>query len=522
MLKEVQPVNKILFLGLDLGVSTVKAALFTLDGELVALESNEYMIMPEGEIIEADPEIYWTPTACSIRKLLKKWGGAPEDIAAVSISSHGESVFPMSANGKPVRKALNWMDTRSKIEAAELTSTFGAQKLFEIGGQPTTEPIWPATKLRWMSKHEAETIKKTASFLLPEDYILFRLSGQFVGEYTLWGSSLVFDIRLKTLSDELLAFSGISASQIPNLYPSGTAFGNISSECAGETGLSTRTRVVTGALDQICAAISAGNVAPGMITESTGSVLALLATIKEPIFNLQTMIPCHLHAVPDAYCLLPWNPTGGLAFKWFKDSFAPDLIAQAKADHRDVYDLLTGPAAQVMPGSDGLIMLPNLEGAFFPEFDPQVRGVFFGFTLSHTRAHFSRAIMEAIAYMLRRDLEGLNQVGVVASELRVLGGGAKSQLWAQIKADVCNLPVITPNHHEAAVLGAAILAAVGVGAYADIASAVKVMARPGRKLIPQPANRDLYDNAFNLYVSLYEALKPIFPLRTDFLKIPTE
>ena len=508
-----------LFLGLDIGISTVKVALFTGEGELVALESDEYMIMPEGDAIEADPEIYWAPMARSIRKLLKNWGGAPESIAAVSISSHGETVFPMRADGKPARKALNWMDTRSQPEADELINTLGSQKVLEISGQPEIGPVWPVTKYRWMSKYEPEVVKQSASFLLPEDYILFRLSGQFVGEFTLWASSLVFDIRRKTLSDELLAFAGISAAQIPRLYPAGTAFGNISPECAAETGLSTKTKVVTGALDQVCAAIAAGNVAPGMITESTGSVLALVASVKEPIFDAKTRLPCHLHAVPDTYCMLPWNPTGGLTFKWFKDCFALDLATQAQAEGKDVYDLLTAPAAKVPPCSDGLIMLPHLEGAFYPEFDSQVRAVFFGFTLSHTRAHFTRAIMEAIAYMLRRDLEGLQQLGASARELRVLGGGAKSRLWSQIKADVCNLPVIIPSHREAAVMGAAMLAAVGIGYYPDIPAAAKVMARPGTCVEPDPANRALYDATFNLYVSIYDALKPLFPRRTEILKL---
>ncbi len=508
-----------LFLGLDIGISTVKVALFTGEGELVALESDEYMIMPEGDAVEADPEVYWTPMARSIQKLLKNWGGVAESIAAVSISSHAETVFPMRSDGKPARKALNWMDNRSQPEADELIQALGSQKVLEISGQPEIGPVWPVTKYRWMSKHEPEVVKQTASFLLPEDYILFRLSGQFAGEYTLWASSLVFDIRRKELSGELLAFGGISAAQIPNLYPSGTAFGNVSPECAAETGLSTKTKVVTGALDQLCAAIAAGNIAPGMITESTGSVLALVASIQEPIFDAKTGLPCHIHAVPDTYCLLPWNPTGGLTLKWFKDNFAQDLLREAQAEGKDIYDLLTLPAAEIPPGSDGLIMLPHLEGAYFPEFDAQVRGVYFGFTLSHTRAHFIRAIMEAIAYMLRRDLEGLQRLGAGTSELRVLGGGAKSRLWSQIKADVCNLPVILPSHGEAAVMGAAMLAAVGVGYYADIPSAAKVMSRPGSRVVPNPANRAAYDAAFDLYISLYETLKPLFPRRMEMMRL---
>ena len=511
--------EEMLFLGLDIGISTVKVALFTGEGELVALESDEYMIMPEGGAIEADPEIYWAPMARSIRRLLNNWGGPPDRIAAVSLSSHGETVFPMRADGKPARKAINWMDNRSQPEADELVNTLGNQRVLEISGQPELGPVWPVTKYRWMSKHEPEVLKNAACFLLPEDYILFRLSGQFVGEFTLWASSLVFDIRRKVLSEELLEFGGISPAKIPCLYPSATAFGSISADCAAETGLSPKTRVVTGALDQVCAAIAAGNVAPGMITESTGSVLALVASVKEPIFDSATKLPCHLHAVPDTYCMLPWNPTGGLTLKWFKDNFGQDLLQQSQGEGRDIYDLLTEPAAEISPGSDGLMMLPHLEGTFFPEFDSHARAVFFGFTLSHTRAHFTRAIMEAIAYMLRRDLEGLRALGAGSEELRVLGGGAKSRLWSQIKADVCNLPVIMPSHREAAVMGAAMLAAVGVGYYPDIPTASQAMARPGTRIEPDPSRRAIYDASYDLYISLYETLRPIFPRRTEILKL---
>ncbi len=511
--------NYPLFLGLDIGISTVKVALFTGGGDLLALEADEYLVMPEGDIVEADPEVYWAPVSRSIRRLIGKWGGEPTQIAAVSISSHDETVFPICADGKPARKAINWMDNRSREEADELVHSIGSQRVLEITGQPEIGPVWPVTKYRWMCKHEPDAVRRTASFLLPEDYILFRLSGEFVGEYTLWSSSLVFDIRRKTLSDELLDFGGISGRQIPRLYPSGTAFGHVSQACAAETGLSTKTIVVTGALDQLCSAISAGNTAPGMITESTGSVIALVATVQEPIFDAETRLPCHIHALPGLYCMLPWNPTGGLTLKWFKDNFAQDLVQQACEEGNDVYELLAAAAASIPAGSNGLIMLPHLQGAYFPEFDLQARAVFFGFSLSHTRAHFTRAILESIAYMLRRDIEGLQHIGAGASEVHVLGGGAKSRLWSQIKADVCNLPVIMPDFHESAVKGAAILAAVGSGYYPDIRTAVDAMARSGSRLEPQPDHRELYDAAFRLYISLYEALRPVYAERARFLKM---
>jgi xylulokinase len=499
-----------LLLGLDLGISTVKAAMFTPDGTQVALASEEYMILPEGERVEADPEVYWTPIVRSVRRMLTDWGGSPERVVAVSVSSHAETVIPMAADGSPSRSALVWMDNRSQAEANELLQTIGAQRVLEISGQPEIGPIWPVTKYRWLARHEPETLSRTAKLLLPEDYILFRLSGEFVGEHTLWSSSLVLDIRRKAWSEAMLEFGGIEVDKLPRQAVSGTPVGRVSRQCSQETGLSTRTLVVAGALDQLCAALAAGNIRPGIVTESTGSVLALVATTAQPIFDLQTKVPCHIHAVPGLYAMLPWNPTGGLTLKWFKDRFAEKQDDEAKAAGRSVYELLSAEAEGVHPGSDGLVMLPHLEGAYFPEFNNEARAAFFGFRLGHGRPHFTRAIMEAVAFMIRRDLEGINRLGVGAKELRVLGGGAKSRLWSQIKADVCQMPVVVPGYSESAVLGAALLAAVGSGLYSDIPSAVRRMAREGGRLEPHRENCEVYEQAFGLYVSLYEAVQDLY------------
>jgi xylulokinase len=499
-----------LLLGLDLGISTAKAALFSPAGELIALESEEYLIIPEGDRVEADPEVYWAPVVHSIRRLLSRWGGDANRVRAVSVSSHAETVIPVGADGEPTRPAIVWMDNRSQAEADELIQTIGSQRVLEISGQPEIGPIWPVTRYRWLSRHEPETVRRTAKYLLPEDYLLYRLSGEFVGEQTLWSSSLVYDIRGKSLSAEMVEFGRVAEDKFPRILPPGTPIGPISSRCAQETGLSTSTLVVTGALDQLCSAIAAGNLTPGIVTESTGSVLALVATIASPIFDAKSKMPCHIHAVPGLYCLLPWNPTGGLALKWFKDRFAEREAEAAQTTGSDIYSLLSDEAAKVPPGSNGLVMLPHLEGAFFPEFNPSARAVFFGFTLKHSRGHFVRAIMEAVAFMIRRDLEGIRMLGVEPHELRVLGGGAKSRLWSQIKADVCGVPVVVPHHGEAAVLGAAILAAVGCRLHQNIPSAAKSMARDGAVLEPNPRGIEVYERTFSLYVALYESVKDLY------------
>jgi xylulokinase len=499
-----------LLLGLDLGLSTVKAGLFAPEGMRLELESEEYRVMAQGGREEATGEIYWAPVVRAIRRLLARWGGDPAQIEAVSVSTYGETVFPLGSGGRLLRPPLAWDDTCARAEADELVEQVGAARVLQVSGQPEVSPIWPVAKLRWLSKHEPDLFRRTVCFLLPGDYIVYRLCNRFVGHHTLWGSSLLLDIRRKAWDEELLAFATVTSARLPELYGAGVAIGTVSHQCGVETGLSTRTAVVTGAMDQMCAAVGAGNLAPGIVTESTGSVLALLVTVPEPVFDMETRVPCFIHALPDTFCLLPWNPTGGLTLKWFKDRFALEAASAACGIEEDVYSLLMAEASLVSPGCDGLVMLPHLEGALFPEYNAAARGVFFGFTLGHTRAHFLRAILESVAFMMRRDLDGIHRLGIDASEVRVLGGGAKSRLWSQIKADVLSVPVVVPGQHEAAVLGAAVLAGVGARLHRDIPTAVAAMVRGGERLTPDPANRAAYDAAFDLYVALYESVKHLF------------
>jgi xylulokinase len=210
-----------------------------------------------------------------------------------------------------VRPAISWMDNRSRPQAAELGRQIGRARVLQISGQPEINPIWPLTKIRWMSENEPDLLRRSAQLLLPEDYILYRFSGRTVAEQTVWSSSLVLDIRKKTWAREMLDFGGIAVEQLPELCAPGTCIGHVSCAAAAETGLSQNTLVVAGALDQVCGALACGNVAPGMVTESTGSVLAMLATIPASILDENRHIPCHIHAIPQMYCLLPWNPTGG-------------------------------------------------------------------------------------------------------------------------------------------------------------------------------------------------------------------
>lgn len=497
-------------LGIDLGTSAVKVGAYSTTGERIALESDEYALTPQANVVEADPELYWAPVVRAVRRVLERIGGSSDRVVAVSTSTFGESVFPMLKDGTPARPSISWMDGRSSLEADQLVSMLGAQHLLELSGQADINAVWPATKFMWLKRHEPEVFASVATFLLPNDYLLYRLSGHLVAELSMWGSSLLLDIRSKSWSEASLEAVGLSPAQLPARTLPGTVLGTISSACAAETGLSRHTLVVAGAMDQLCAAVGAGNIVPGIVTESTGTVVALLTTLDVPVFDAATRVPCHIHAVPGKYCLLPWSPTGGMVLKWFKDRFGETEIARAAQEGRDVYDLLCEQAAAIPPGSDGLILLPFLEGAGFPEFHSAARGVLLGLSLAHTKAHVTRAILESIAYLVRADLEALQRLGVSPSEVRLLGGAAKSHLWSQIKADVLGLPVAVLSGSDTAALGAAMIAAVGAGLLPDLPHAYAAMGRTGSVLMPQAETRQVYDHAYSRYRQLFEHVKILF------------
>jgi len=263
-------------------------------------------------------------------------------------------------------------------------------------------------------------------------------------------------------------------------------------------------------MDQSVGAVGVGNIAPGMLSESTGGALTLQASVVRADGDRSRQIPVYIHSAPASYLYCPVCPTGGMTLTWFRDHFAGLELLRAEAAGSSAYDLLTDLAAQVPPGADGLTMLPHLSGAFSPEYEPAARGVFFGFTLGHGREHFVRAILEAVAFMLRRNLELLSGIGAGASEIRSHGGGAQSALWNQIKADVCSLPVLTLRGREAAVRGDAMLAGVASGAFANLEQARDAMVQPAARFDPDGDTRQAYEVAYRRYIDLFDTVRPLF------------
>jgi xylulokinase len=499
------------FLAIDAGTTSMKAAVFDLDGNLLAVDRQEYRLeTPAPALVELDAEVYWAACCRAVRAVVEASATLPAEIASLCISSQGETLIPVDSDGRPLRRAIVWLDNRAVDEARLIREAFGDETMYRISGQPEIVPTWPACKILWIHRNEPDLFRRTDKFLLLEDFLLHRLTGQFITERALQTSSLLLDIVARQWHGPVLDFIGITPDRLGRLAEPGVVVGPLSESGAAQAGLSQATVAVAGAMDQVIGALGSGNFAPGVITENTGGALAVVATLDAPRFDPLRRVPCHYHARPGTYCLMPWSQTAGMAMQWFRDTFYAGEAEAARCAGLEPYDLMTQDAAEAPAGADGLVALPHLEGAACPEFNPAARGVFFGATLRHTRAHFVRALLESVAYMLKRDVDLLAELGVPAQGLLCTGGGARSELWLQIKADVLQLPVATVACEEVACLGAAILGAVATGCYGSLEQAAARMARLRGKIEPDQANAEVYRQGYARYVELYERLEPMF------------
>ena len=498
-----------LLLALDVGTTSVKAGLFQADGVCLGTALQEYVLISKSaDQAELDAETYWQAACKTIKQVVVSAKINAAEIAGLTVSSQGETTIALDGAGTPLRNALVWLDNRAGVQSEQLKALLG-DEVYERTGIPDVVATWPACKILWIKQNEPQIFAKAAKFVLVQDFLVQRLCGNFVTDGSISCTTLLYDITTHDWWPKALQAVGINESQLPRLLPVGASAGTLTASVAAELGLSTQTRVVLGGMDQSVGAIGAGNIGAGVISETTGAALAIQASILDPMVDKSKQTPVYVHSVPGEYLFVPVCPTAGMAFKWFKDQFCGEEIAQAEREGSSVYELLNRLAESVPAGSDGLVMLPHLMGAFSPESNPAAKGVFSGFTLHHGRGHFIRAIQEGVAFMLRRNLELIERSGVEITEVRTTGGGSRGKLWNQIKADVCNRPFVTLENEDTALVGDAILAGVACGIYQTVAEGVKAMVRLQAKVLPGE-NVDAYQKAYERYCGLDNSLADYF------------
>ena len=499
-----------LLLGLDIGTTSVKAGVFDIEGHRLGFARHDYALQtPVVDHVELDAETYWDATCAVIQQVLESNDIAGEDIGGIGVSSQGETIIPVDSAGNPIHPAIVWLDNRARDEAQQLSCKLG-QTAYHHTGIPDINPTWSACKIAWLHHNRPQVFKSTAKFLLVQDFIIFRLTRQFVTEGSVACTTLLYDIVDYQWWDQALEAIELECERLPRISKPGEVAGVLTSQSAESLNLRSGIPVILGGMDQAAGAVGAGNILPEIVSETTGGALAIQVTVPHPDIDPNERIPVYVHSVPHRYLLVPVCDTGGMALQWFRDIFCSIEIETAIKEDKDVYEVLTQMAGEVSAGCDGLLMLPHLTGAFSPEYNPHARGVFFGFTLYHQKPHFIRAVLEAVAFMLRRNLELIVQAGVTPRELRATGGGAASQLWRQIKADVCQLPVVSLRNYDTAVLGDALLTGVAIGMFKTPEEAVEAMVSTAEKLTPIPANIAVYEKAYQNYCQLNDTLDSVF------------
>jgi xylulokinase len=497
-------------LSVDAGTTASKISLFDEGGELIAISGQEYTLLtPTSLAVEIEPGTLWHAFKKGVSEVLRKSKVDKNEIRALGISAQGETLVPVDREGAPLRNAIVWLDNRAQQEAELLSKEFDQQSTYRITGQVSIVPTWPASKILWIKRNEPEIFRKIFKYLLVEDFLIYKMTGKFVAEGSLLCSTVYWDISKRKWWSEMLDKLEITPDQLPEIRESGEVVAELTSSVAAELGLSPSTIVSTGALDQAAGATGVGNIRPGTFSENTGAALAICAPLDAPLFDPRGRMPVHYFVKPGSYMAHTFT-TGGMVLKWFRDNFSQQEMQVAAASGVDAYDLLSMEVSKIAPGCEGMVMLPHLQGAMAPEANPKAKGVFYGFTLRHTKAHFARAIMEAVACIVRRNMETLQDLGIRVEEIRTLGGGARSSVWKQIEADITQRPVLTMKNEEAACLGAAILAGKAVGMYKSIDEACEKMISVKKRFEPNPANFETYEKTYQRYVQLYDDLLGVF------------
>ncbi|MCS7104378.1 MAG: xylulokinase [Thermofilaceae archaeon] len=498
------------FLGIDVGTTGSKAVLVDEQGRVVSSHTTEYpLYTPKVGWTEQLPDEWWTATVSSIKAVLEKSRVKPDEIQGVGLTGQMHGLVMLDRERKVIRPAILWNDQRTGEETQFINEKIGLERILTLTGN-VAHTGFTAPKLLWVKKHEPHNFGKMWKFMLPKDYVGFKLTGEVKTDVNDASGTSLFNVEQRSWSSEIVEELGIPHEALPDVLESPEVRGEVTSEASTETGLPKGTIVVAGAGDQGAAGVGAGVVEEGVVSVNIGTSGVVFTHSSVYRYDPKGRLHAFCHAVPGSWHLMGVMLSAGGSLRWFRDRLGQLEKGLADLLGVDPYELLCKEAEHVPPGSEGLIFLPYLTGERTPHADPYSRGVFFGLSLKHGRQHMVRAILEGVCYGLRDSLELILALGVKPKEVRVLGGGARSQLWRQILSDVYGIDVYTMEVDEGSSFGAAILASVGVGAYSSVERAVEAMVRKREHVKYSVENNAVYTRYYRLYKDLYPALKEKF------------
>ncbi len=496
-------------LAIDAGTTGVRSMFFDKAGNVIGKAYSEYeSFFPSPSWVEQDAESWWTQSCKTIKQALSDSGLNPEKVTGISVTNQRETIVPIDEEGQPLRRAIVWQDRRTIPQCEWIEKELSQDAVYSITGL-TVDPYFSAPKILWMKQNEESVFNKAHKFLLVHDYIIYRLSDEFVTDYSNASRTMLFDIRKAGWSDRILDGFGIPSEKLPVAVESGKQVGELTIKASKETGLRAGTPIVAGGGDQQCAALGVGVVKEGMLKSTTGTGTFMLAHSKTVRLDPGLRVLCSRHVVPDSFVVEASMFTTGSALKWFRDNLGVEEVSIADEKGISPYEVITDEASRIPPGSEGVIHIPHFVGAGAPNWNPHARGIFAGLALGHTRAHIIRAILEGVSYEIRTNVEVMRELGLPSREVRVTGGAARSETWMQIQADVLRTPVIRTQMEEATAVGAAILAFKGVGVFKSVSQAAEEMVKTLEPLQPTKETLEVYQRGYTTFKSLYSAISDI-------------
>ena len=490
-----------LFLGIDVSTTGSKALLIDEQGTVVASAANEHSIStPKPLWSEQDPAEWWQASTQSIRRVLTQAGATGEDVKAIGLTGQMHGLVMLDAAGTVLRPAILWNDQRTAEECEEITQLFGFDRLLAITGNKALTGF-TAPKIMWVRKHEPDVYARTSHILLPKDYVRLKLTGEYAVDKADGAGMILFDLKQRDWSKEMLKALQIPESWLPKTYEGPEITGTVTYTAAALTGLKAGTPVVAGGGDQAAQAVGVGAVIPGIVALTLGTSGVVFATTPSPLIEPQGRLHSFCHSVPNRWHFMGVMLSAAGSLRWYRDTLTPGMS----------YDDLLAPAAEVPAGSEGLLFLPYLTGERTPYPDPLARGAFVGLTVRHTRAHMTRSVIEGVSFGLRDSMELIKGAGLgQIKQVRVSGGGARSRLWRQMLSDVLDTELVTVNTTEGAAFGAALLAGVATGAWKTVEESCQATIKTLDSTVPNKASVAAYEACYQLYTGLYPALKPSF------------
>lgn len=490
-------------LGIDIGTSGTKTVLFNELLEIVASKTIEYeLFQPHNGWAEQNPTDWVKATLESIKNVVNTSGVNGKNIKSIGLSGQMHGLVMLDKNNTVIRPAIIWADQRTDKECAEITKKVGAEKLIEITANPALTGF-TASKILWVKNNEPENYKKCAHILLPKDYVRFVLTGEYATDVSDASGMQLLDVKNRKWSNEILNILEIDLSLLPKLYESPEKTGELTAEIAQELTLSPKTIVVAGAGDNAAAAVGTGVVTDGSAFTTIGTSGVVYAHSSKFFIDPMGRVHTFCCAVPNCWHVMGVTQAAGLSLKWFKDTLYDTL-------NKKTYKDIDTEVQNIAIGSEKLIYLPYLMGERTPHLDPYARGVFFGLSAKHTKEHLARAVIEGISFSLKDCYDILTTMGITVNSMMLTGGGAKSELWQHMLADMFNCTIQTLEQQEGAARGAAILAGVGAKIFSTVEDTCKKYIKKGSEYTPNYNNHTMYQKYYVLYKKLYTQLKQSF------------